>query len=240
MPNETPQIIPVQRKDVTSSVIDNILKMIADGYWGPGEQLPSQRKLARLMDVSMASLREALYSLQAMGILEMRQGAGTYVSDFSDGPGEKIIELSMLLGTIDIKMFFEAREVIEPGLASLAAEYASEEQIITLFQILDEQKKAFELGNEEYLHDLDLDFHQHLAEMANNQFLLQLNDILFKNLDKLFRVLPLSRGGWTLHKKVADAIRDRLPMEAYNSMKVLIQRSYKNYQPFIDKQPTAE
>jgi DNA-binding FadR family transcriptional regulator len=87
---------------------------------------------------------------------------------------------------------------------------------------------------------LDLDFHQHLAEMANNQFLLQLNDILFKNLDKLFRVLPLSRGGWTLHKKVADAIRDRLPMEAYNSMKVLIQRSYKNYQPFIDKQPTAE
>lgn len=233
---EAQKIIPIQRKDVTSSVIDNILKMIADGYWEPGEQLPSQRRLAKLMDVSMASLREALYSLQAMGILEMRQGAGTYVSNLNNGPGEKLIELSLLLGAVDIRMFFEAREVIEPGLASLSAEHATDCQISELFQILGEQRTAFEAEDEDYLHDLDLDFHQLLAEMANNQFLFQLNDVLFKNLDKLFRVLPLSRGGWVLHKKVADAIRDHSPMEAYNAMKNLIHNSYTNYLPIINKE----
>lgn len=231
---DTSKILPIHRKDLTSGIMDNILKMIADGYWEPGEQIPSQRKLAGLMNVSMASLREALYSLQAMGIIEMRHGAGTYISNHTIHPGEKLIELSLHLGGLDIEMFFEARSVIEPGLASLAAEHATEEQIAKIFQILDDQNKAFELDDEEYLHDLDLEFHQQIADMANNQFLFQLNEVLFINLDKLFRVLPLSRTGWVLHKNVAEAIRDRSQIDAYNAMKGLIYRYYTNYLPYIE------
>ena len=232
---DTDKILPIHRKDVTSGIVDNVLQMIADGVWAPEEQLPSQRKLAQLMDVSMASLREALYSLQARGVLEMRHGSGTFVSNNTMDPGEKLIELSLLLGGLDIKMFFEAREVIETGLASLAAEHATEEQIDRLFQILEKQQKTFESGSDEYLHDLDLDFHQQLADMANNKFLSQINDVLFKNLDKLFRVLPLSRTGWVLHRKVAEAIRDRSPADAYNAMKALIHASFANYLPIIEK-----
>ena len=164
-------ITPIHRKDLTSEIIDSVLKMISDGNWEPGEKLPSQRNLANQMDVSMASLREALYSLQAMGVLEMRHGAGTYITSNVINPNEKMIELSLLLGRLDIKKFFEAREVIETGLASLAAEHATEDQIDKLYQILDEQKIAFDADNEEHLHNLDLAFHQQLAEMANNQIL---------------------------------------------------------------------
>jgi DNA-binding FadR family transcriptional regulator len=237
---DSSKITPIHRKDLTSGIIDSILKMISNGNWEPGDKLPSQRKLSSLMDVSMASLREALYSLQAMGVLEMRHGAGTFISSNTINPGEKIIELSMLLGNLDIKLFFEAREVIETGLAALAAEHATEDQIIHLFQILESQKAAFDLGNEDHLHNLDLAFHQQIADMANNTFLSQINDILFKNLDKLFRILPLSKAGWTLHQNVAKAIQDRSPTDAYRAMKMLIQFSLSNYLPYIEKYEASQ
>jgi GntR family transcriptional repressor for pyruvate dehydrogenase complex len=228
--------IHIERKDVTSGIIDSILKMISEGDLYPGDKLPSQRKLAKLMNVSLASLREGLYSLQAMGVLDMRHGAGTFVSNNALNPGEKLIELSLLLGGLDIRMFFEAREVIEPGLASLAAEHGTDRQIEKLMQTLEEQQKAFDSSDEDHLHDLDLAFHQQIADMANNNFLFQINDILFKNLDKLFRVLPLSRVGWVLHRNVAEAIKTRSTTKAYQAMKELIHSSFANYLPYIEKQ----
>jgi len=232
---DSSKITPIHRKDVTSGVIDSVLKMISDGNLDLGDKLPPQRTLAKMMNVSMASLREALYSLQAIGVLEMRHGTGTFISSNTINPGEKIVELSMLLGHLDIKKFFEAREVIEIGLAALAAEQSTDDQIDKLFHILDEQKVAFELKNEEHLHNLDLAFHQQLADMANNKILSQINDILMKNLDKLFRILPLSRSGWTLHRKVAEAIRDGSSSDASLAMKELIQFSYAKYLPYIEK-----
>lgn len=230
----TDQIEPIQRKDVTTGIVDKILEMIGAGYWSPGDQLPSQRDLAGQMNVSMASLREALYSLQAMGVLEMRHGSGTYVSRNTVNPGEKLIELSLLLGGLDIKMFFEARRVIETGLARLAAEHGSDEQIDRLFEILEEQKNAFIAGDQDQLHYLDLAFHQHIADMANNNFLFQINETLFANLDKLFQVLPLSEAGWRLHYAVAEAIRDRNSDMAYQTTRTLIEASLANYLPYIE------
>ena len=231
----TNQIQPIQRKDVTTGIVDNILQMIGDGYWSPGERLPSQREMASQMDVSMASLREALYSLQAMGVLEMKHGSGTYVSNNTVNPGEKLIELSLMLGGLDIKMFFEARRVIETGLSRLAAEHGTEEQIARLFGILYEQKAAFADGDQDQLHELDLAFHKLIADMANNNFLFQINETLFVNLDKLFQVLPLSEHGWTLHYAVAEAIRNRDSDNAYLATRALIEASLANYLPYIEK-----
>lgn len=228
-------IQPIHRKDVTSGIVDAVLGMIGDGVWAPGERLPSQRELASQMGVSLASLREALYSLQAMGVLELRHGSGTYVSNNTVNPGEKLIQLSVLLGGMDIKMFFEARRVIETGLARLAAEHATDEQIEQLFQILKKQKAAFSGGDQEKLHGLDLAFHQLIAEMATNSFLSQINEMLFINLDKLFQVLPLSENGWALHYAVAEAIRQRNSNRAYQTMRALIEASLANYLPYIEK-----
>jgi DNA-binding GntR family transcriptional regulator len=136
---------------------------------------------------------------------------------------------------MDIKMFFEARRVIETGLARLAAEHGTDEEIDQLFQILSEQKAAFVGGDQERLHGLDLAFHQQIADMASNNFLFQINEMLFANLDKLFRVLPLSENGWVLHYAVAEAIRDRSSNRAYRTMRTLIEASLANYLPYIEK-----
>ena len=137
-------------------------------------------------------------------------------------------------------MFLEARGIIETGLAFLAAEHGTDEQIERLFKILNDQLEVFDSHDNGYFHDLDLAFHQLIAEMANNQLLAQINDTLFKNLEKLFRVLPLTREGWRLHQEVAEAIRDRAPLRASEAMTTLIGASTANYLPQVKKNKNDE
>jgi DNA-binding FadR family transcriptional regulator len=207
--------------------------MISDGYWEPGECLPPQRELAKSLGVGMSTLREALQSLQTMGVLEMRHGSGTYVSTQPFTAYGKIIDMSVGLASMDLEMFFEARGIIETGLAYLAAQHGTDEQINKLFKILDGELEYLDEEHNNLYHDLDLDFHRLISEMANNQFLAQINVALFNVLDKLFRVLPLTKEGWRLHFSVAEAIRDRSPFNASEAMRTLIEASSAKYLPYM-------
>ena len=128
--------------------------MIGEGLWQPGDRLPSQRDLAESLNVSLTSLRESLHSLQTMGVLEMRHGSGTFVTSRDFFPYDKIIELNKSFGGIDLEMFFEARGIIETGLAFLAAEHGADEQIEQLFKILEDQLDVFDSHDNGHFHDL--------------------------------------------------------------------------------------
>jgi len=226
-------IKPVHRRQISSATIDRLLSMISDGYWLPGEQLPPQRELSKSLGVGMSTLREALQSLQMMGILEMRHGEGTFVTNRPYDTYEKLLDLSLTLGDLDAEMLFEARGIVESGFAYHAATRATDEQIDELFEILQKEKKCIDEGEAECCHDLDLSFHQLIAEMANNSFLQQIDSTLFKALDKLLRVLPQTEKGWRLHYAVAEAIRDRDPFQASESMHTLIEASAAQYVPLM-------
>jgi len=227
-------IKPIHRRQITTATIDRILSMISEGYWNPGECLPPQRDLAKSLGVGMSTLREALQSLQTMGVLEMRHGSGTFVSSqpFVD-PYEKFIDVSVSLGGLDLEMLFEARGIIESGLAFHAVEHATEDQIKELFDILQREWECIETKDHECCHDLDLAFHRLIANMVNNEFLAQIDSTLFKALDQLFRVLPLTKEGWKLHYTVAEAIRDRDPFGASEAMRTLIEASAARYFPYM-------
>jgi len=227
-------IQPVHRRQITTATIDRILSMISDGYWEPGECLPPQRDLAKSLGVGMSTLREALQSLQTMGVLEMRHGSGTFVSSqpFID-PYEKFIDVSVSLGGLDLEMLFEARGIIESGLAFHAVEHATDAQIEKLFEILDQEMECIKIKDQESCHDLDLAFHRLIASMVNNKFLAQIDSTLFKALDQLFRVLPLTKEGWKLHFAVAEAIRDRDAFRASEAMRTLIEASAARYFPYM-------
>ena len=226
-------IKPVHRRQISSATIDRLLAMISDGYWMPGEQLPAQRELAKSLGVGMSTLREALQSLQTMGILEMRHGEGTFVTDRPYDTYEKLLDLSLSMGDLEPEMLFEARGIVESGFAYHAATRATEEQLSRMFEILDTEKKCIEEGELECCHDLDLAFHQLIAEMADNKFLQQIDDTLFKALDKLLRILPQTLKGWQLHNAVALAIKDRDPFRSSEAMQTLIEASAARYLPYM-------
>jgi len=160
MEMEKGPIVPVHRRQISSATIDRILSMISEGFWEPGECLPPQRELAKSLGVGMSTLREALQSLQTMGVLEMRHGSGTYVSSQPFTAYGKIIDVSVGLASMDMEMFFEARGIIESGLAYLAAQHATDDQIKELFDILDGELEYIDEEHSDLYHDLDLDFHR--------------------------------------------------------------------------------
>ncbi len=133
---------PIHTVHMSKATIDRLLAMIREGYWSPGDRLPPQRELARTLGIGMSTLREALQSLQAMGVLEMHHGEGTFVSEQPYQVIERILGMSLSLGDLDLQSLFEARIVLEGGLAYHAAARASDEQIEALLRNLGEQEQC--------------------------------------------------------------------------------------------------
>ena len=131
------QIKPVHRRSISKATVDRMLTMISEGFWEPGERLPPQRELAHSLGVGMSTVREALQSLQTIGVVEAHHGVGTFVSKQPFNPVEQIIDISFNNGTMDLEMLFEARGIVESGFAYHAAIHATDEQIQKLFDILE-------------------------------------------------------------------------------------------------------
>src|SRR5664279_1114252 len=87
-------LTPVARRSIVSDAREQITRLIVSGALKPGEKLPAERQLIEMLGVSRPTLREGIAALTAMGILEARQGAGTFVSDLDPA---RIVEPLVLI-----------------------------------------------------------------------------------------------------------------------------------------------
>ena len=114
----------VDRSGLADHAIDQIERLIIEGRLEPGQKLPSERELGAKLGVSRPTLREAIRALTMMGILDSRQGDGTYVLDFEAGsflrPARVLLASKRGLGWL-----FEVREILEGSAAAFAAERAT-------------------------------------------------------------------------------------------------------------------
>lgn len=229
------KIQPVHRRQITKATLDRLLSMIREGYWMSGDQLPPQRELAEALGVGMSTLREALQSLQTMGIVDMRHGEGTFIANQPNDMYGRLVEISLAMGETDLQMLFEAREILETGFAFCAANRATDEQVEALFDILQKEHSLIGTERREEGHELDLAFHHMVAEMTHNKFLTQIDDTLFSALDEVLHLLPQTREGWQLHMDVAEGIRNRDPFQASEAMRTLIEASAARYLPYLTR-----
>ena len=116
------------RKDVLSErIAHSLLNLIKEKQLRPGDRLPPERELAAMMKVSRPSLREALRALQIMNIIDNRQGSGTYITSLEP---ERLIEHLDIIFTLNDTTYselFEARKILEAGVAGLAARDITDE-----------------------------------------------------------------------------------------------------------------
>ena len=133
---------PVGKPRVAEEIVSQLRGLILRGEYAVGDKLPPERKLAEELGVNRASLREAIKSLEHMGLVKTRQGDGTRVLDFMQTagvelvshliPGDGMPNLDVLVDVLDFRRWF-AREV-----ARLAAERASAEDLKKLEAIAKE------------------------------------------------------------------------------------------------------
>ncbi len=217
---ENPQ--PILSPSIPQVIVQRVIQMIGDGTWQAGDRLPPQRTLARQLGVSMASLREALQTLQGMGLLELRHGQGTFVCRNPSQIVERCLNLALLLDRDMVEDFLEARRAVEGGLAYLAAKRATQEQIARLTELVQGMKRAVEDGDDTRFEELDVTFHHLIAEMSNSSILQYLGSTLFETLEDFIRVVPHTPAGWQRHDDVRTAIQARDPDGSEQAMHALV------------------
>jgi GntR family transcriptional repressor for pyruvate dehydrogenase complex len=169
---------PARKVTAAELVVTQVRGLIERGEVRSGDRLPPERDLALQLGVSRPSVRSGLKSLAAMGVVQIRQGAGTFITG---GPpvlaSEPLRFLAALHGFTKTQMF-EARLVLEVAVAGLAAERASSD---TLMVISDETTGMFaSLDQPELFLDHDIRFHQAVAAASGNPILASVVEMISK------------------------------------------------------------
>ncbi len=221
MPLAKPEFEAVRRTKVYEQAAQQLQRMIRDGLFKPGEKLPPERELAEMLQVSRGSLRDAIRTLELMGLVEPRQGEGTVVRDPS---AKSLINplATVLPGQRElVAELLEFRRMIEPTLAAKAARNVSDEELTYMEDILRRQKEKVDRG--ELAIEEDSEFHYAIAEAARNSVVLKVLDA-FMDLLRETRERSLQLDGrlqWSFagHRRILNAIRKREPAEAEQAMR---------------------
>jgi GntR family transcriptional repressor for pyruvate dehydrogenase complex len=217
----------VETLTVADAIVEKLLGYISTGKLSWGEQLPSQRELAKMLDVGVSSAREALQVLQAMGFVDVRRGAGTFVTERPSVPLSKSILRTMYQDS-DVQDLMELREVLDTGLAVLAAKKATESDIDRMDSCLKDFEKYCEVEPIKAA-DSDLRFHVTLAESVRNPLLSQFSTAVRESYAKFLGQISQSRRGSILHRKVLGAIVARDPLGARDAMIDLLKHTREVY-----------
>jgi GntR family transcriptional repressor for pyruvate dehydrogenase complex len=167
---------PVKRSRIYEHIVGQINALIREGRWAPGDQIPPERELAERFKVSRTSVREALRALEMQGIIDSRQGGGTFIrtgdTEMLVGP----LAAAILRGRRELAEVLEGRELIEPGIARLAARRATAEHVAELETLLQRQREC--IAAERSFVEEDTAFHYTLAKAADNHILLRLHNVI--------------------------------------------------------------
>ncbi|HET9662439.1 MAG TPA: FadR/GntR family transcriptional regulator [Thermomicrobiales bacterium] len=168
---ELKQIDPIKREPVATQVARKLVEYLLSGAVEPGARMPSERKLAEAFGVGRSAMREAIKSLSLIGLVEVRQGDGTYLRKADSALLTEVIEWGLLLGERRTMDLVEARQELEIVLAGLAARRRTEQDIEDMRRSLQRMKQA--TAGSSFV-EADVQFHMRLAEAAGN---LALRDI---------------------------------------------------------------
>ncbi|HEX2316566.1 MAG TPA: FCD domain-containing protein [Thermomonospora sp.] len=166
----------VTRPSLSDTLTERLLDLIRSGGLRPGDRLPSARELSQRFAVTTPTLREALRRLEATGAVQMRHGSGIYVgSDL-----ERVVipnpNVRRLQGD-QLRQLLDARLLIEPPLAALAARRADPADLARLRSVL-EEAGGFLDGRDAELHEANMAFHRAAARAAGNAVLDEVVDSL--------------------------------------------------------------
>ena len=160
-------IEPVKSTRIYEEIVRQVKQLIADGKLKSGDQLPPERDLAEKFMVSRTSVREALRALQSRGLVEIRAGEGAFVRDISVETLIEPLALVILPHREAVGELFEARRLLEPAIAALAARRATREELGEMERILDDQAKEVSQGRTGVAQDTAL--HAAIANSAHNR-----------------------------------------------------------------------
>jgi len=164
----------IKPKKIYEEVSEILHEKIRAGVLKPGDRLDSVEQLAEQLQVSRSAVREALSALKAMGLIEIKQGSGTFVKSVPPNRLDFPLSTAMLSNKLDIARLLEVRKIIEVGAAASAAINRTEQDIQAMVQILEDMEQAH--GDGELGEKVDYQFHVAIATASQNPLLATILD----------------------------------------------------------------
>jgi GntR family transcriptional repressor for pyruvate dehydrogenase complex len=210
---------------VSETIVRRIKKQISDGRLAAGHKLPAEREMARQFKTSRVSVREAYRSLEELGVLRIRRGAdgGAFIAKVDHEPVLRSLALVLGLAKTSHKELTEARLLIEPPIARLAARRARKEDIARLERELEQEEQQASVRTGPF-RPTGSQFHRLIAACARNLPLIVLmNALADLTADAAAALDPSLRARHRLqnchyHRLIFDAIRKRDGDTAYTIM----------------------
>ena len=209
----------IKRESTLEVIVQQIKDQIKKGILKPGEKLPSERKLAELLGVSRASVREAIQALAFSGYLEVIQGKGTYILEMA-AKYDEIVNFFSGFSNYSLDYLMEARIMLEGEFARLAALNASQEEIDVIEKIFNEIAKSKDLNS---FVVKDLEFHLTIAKATHNPFMNGLmkiiGEMLYRETRKIIEISKDTREN-TIEtiRELMQAIKKRNDVQAKELM----------------------
>jgi DNA-binding FadR family transcriptional regulator len=199
---------PVQSTKLVDDVVNQIQQKISTGTILPGDKLPPEPELMQLFNVGRSTIREAVRVLVHAGLLEKKQGFGTYLKS------SPIIQepLTHRLLRAELIEVFEARKMIELEIARLAAQRHDDSDLLNMRQHLDARNSALQQNDSENYSKADVEFHMAVAIASKNAVIIDLyrtfTHILSDAMSKLNRNYSSHDPQSHYHEQVYEAIKN--------------------------------
>jgi len=203
----------LQGQRLHEAIVDLFHAQIQKGILGHGSKLPAERVLAEQLKVSRGSVREAIRTLELQGLAVSKHGSGTFINTQSLGAVTTLMSSSLTVGlSVDeaqLHDIFEVRHLLEPQLAALAAQRATDDDVERLSAILVEQQRQIMEGETGV--DADTEFHFALATATHNAALVKVvsavEDVLRQSRDQTLQQPGRSQRSLDSHRHILEMVR---------------------------------
>jgi GntR family transcriptional regulator, transcriptional repressor for pyruvate dehydrogenase complex len=213
----------VKNEKVSELIAQQIKDSILNGTMKTGDRLPPVRKLVEHFEASPASVREALKSLEASGLVTIKPGSGVFVAVLSSQPMGECLTSILRIRKTSIDEITQARVILEPAIVRLASRNRSPEDLEKLDLNIRESRQLAE--SHQSGHAKNIEFHALVAEATHNVILIltaqtvldALREITLEIRDSRFR-LKVVREIVRIHTEIVKAIKNKSVDEAYKLM----------------------
>jgi len=209
----TPSFKTIKRPSVVEEIIDIFKNKLINGEIKPGEKLPPESQLMAQLGIGRTALRESMKMLSALGVIEVRQGDGTYVVEGASSKSLDPMVFAILLESGMSRELLELRTLLEIGYCQLAAEKANPNELAYIEEAANEfENKITDKDlNPDELTRADLEFHFRIIEVTRNPFIIRISraveELFFSSIRNTISKMEGQRWGVEGHRNIFNAIK---------------------------------
>lgn len=226
-------------KPLGEQISERIIQLIIENDWKAGDKLPNEYELADKLDVGRSTIREAIKALVSRNILEIRRGAGTFISE-KGGVADDPLGLTFVKDKYKLALdLLEVRFMIEPSIASIAAVKATNEEIEKMSSLCDEIDELI-LKKQPYL-EKDIEFHAAIAKSSKNLVVGNLIPIINSSIAIFIDITNQKLRTETMetHREILNAIKNHDANGARDAMFLHLVYNRRNIKTIIEKEITS-